>query len=269
MRTLKHLAENLKFCQFLETITDFETESFVRLFTPLSPKHDTEKVALEKLGTRVENETKFYCHCGQTFSHAHKKNIHTMRVHYGESLHCCKLCGRNFPSRATMKYHIQYKHEGFSVPCTFCDKRYSNIWSVRTHIQEKHMGITYDCNQCDKRFEKMGFLTQHKNKVHEGLRYACTFCEHTTNDTSNIGKHLKRWHLNEEQLRSVKINPGVQYKHWYKVFVETPESKEKKKAQKRRRLKGSKMKVPGETEHDSAQRKRGRPKKSERKEPEN
>ena len=179
MRTLKHVAENLKFWQFLETVTDFETESFVRLFTRLSPKHnETENVALEKLETGVQNEREFYCHCGQTFSHAHKKNIHTMRVHYGESLHCCKLCGRNFPSRATMKYHIQYKHEGFSVPCTFCDKRYSNIWGARTHIQEKHMGITYDCNQCDEKFEKLSCLSQHRKKVHDGLRYACTFCEH-------------------------------------------------------------------------------------------
>ena len=92
------------------------------------------------------------------------------------------------------------------------------------------MGITFDCNQCDKKYSQMGHLTQHRKTVHEGVRYACTFCEHTTGDFSNIRKHLKRWHLNEEQINAVKINPGMQYKQWYKVFIETEESKEKKKA---------------------------------------
>ena len=231
IKVLKHIARDLRINTLLDSIMDYETKSFEKLFLPQSQKQEkTRSPHIKKQRTqRQVPGTKYCCNvCRQMFPSKYIFKKHT-QSNCGQDVQC-SLCERKFTSRTSMKDHIKYKHEGKSYPCSFCDQRYSNIWSVKTHIDEKHMGITFDCNQCDKKYSQMGRLTQHRKTVHEGVRYACTFCEHTTGDFSNIRKHLKRWHLNEEQINAVKINPGMQYKQWYKVFIETEESKEKKKA---------------------------------------
>ena len=107
----------------------------------------------------------------------------------------------------------------------------------------------------------------HKKRMHEGIRYACTFCEHTTSETSNLVKHLKKWHLNEEQINSIRTNPGQKYSQWCKEFTETEESKAKKKAQsKMKRVEAWRKFVLGVDTPKSEKRSR-RPKRSKKKEP--
>ena len=185
---------------------------------------------------------------------------------HDQSPYKCNLCGRKFPSRATMKYHIQYKHEGISYPCDFCDKRFSNAWNVKGHIKAFHTGFTFNCDQCEKQFKGKGNLMHHKKRMHEGIRYACTFCEHTTSEISNLVKHLKKWHLNEEQINSIRTNPGQKYSQWCKEFTETEESKAKKKAQSKMKRVESWRKFVLGVDTPKSEKKSRRPKRSKKKE---
>ena len=273
IKALKDTATNLRIYQLLESINEYETEIFLKLFILLSPKQaKIGKVPCDDKNQKKpqqadEQETKYYCQlCGQMFFPRTAFENHMLKSH-DQSPYKCNFCGRKFPSRATMKYHIQYKHEGISYPCDFCDKRFSNAWNVKGHIKAFHTGFTFNCDQCEKQFKGKGNLMHHKKRMHEGIRYACTFCEHTTSETSNLVKHLKKWHLNEEQINSIRTNPGQKYSQWCKEFTETEESKAKKKAQsKMKRVEAWRKFVLGVDTPKSEKRSR-RPKRSKKKEP--
>ncbi|KAL6434184.1 hypothetical protein ACFW04_005946 [Cataglyphis niger] len=128
----------------------------------------------------------------------------------------CPRCNAGYTYKKTLKTHMKYdcgKEPRFK--CPYCSKRDKCSSNIYKHIRMRHDGkpvyvdrlesshiqlsewpksmSSYICSKCNAGFRRMWDLLRHKCGQ---TRYACPYCHKKDNSSSNVYRHIRRWHPN-------------------------------------------------------------------------
>ena len=137
--------------------------------------------------------------CPTTCGRKRDLRNHIQKLHTSERPLHCKMCGKSFHDRYTLKVHKK-SHEG--EKCFKCDLcPYSSI--SQRHL-ESHMLIhtaqkPFQCDQCDQSFRQKQLLKRHQNLYHNPAyiptapkekTYECPECGKRFRHKGNLIRHM-------------------------------------------------------------------------------
>ncbi|CAD1475426.1 unnamed protein product, partial [Heterotrigona itama] len=125
----------------------------------------------------------------------------------GKMSYHCPICNAGYTYKKTLKTHMKYdcgKEPRFK--CPYCNKRDKCSSNIYKHIRMRHDGMpviwpnvrtqagvsNYICSKCNAGFRRMWDLIRHK--CGQIPRYACPYCHKKDNSSSNVYRHIRRWH---------------------------------------------------------------------------
>lgn len=136
---------------------------------------------------------------------------HISKVHLKERKFLCTDCGKRFPGKTYLRYHIERHHSGGAKPyqCDRCSQRYPTKISIFKHLllvhQDKKKVFTNKCEFCWKAFYTKAHLARHMQRMHttgeedDGFRanpetnmFHCMFCQRQF-----VGKMICKQHINK------------------------------------------------------------------------
>ncbi|KYN32058.1 Krueppel-related zinc finger protein 1, partial [Trachymyrmex septentrionalis] len=144
----------------------------------------------------------------------------------GKMAYHCPRCNAGYTYKKTLKTHMKYdcgKEPRFK--CPYCSKRDKCSSNIYKHIRLRHNGkpvyvdrlessrssnssfhiqlsgwrsvrpvTSYICAKCNAGFRRTWDLIRHK--CGQTPRYACPYCHKKDNSSSNVYRHIRRWHPN-------------------------------------------------------------------------
>merc|ERR1712226_226792 len=142
----------------------------------------------------------FQCElCPTTCGRKTDLRLHMQKLHTSDKALHCKMCGKSFPDRYTLKVHKK-THEG--ERCFKCDLcPYSSI--SQRHLKS-HMLIhtdqkPFECDQCDQSFRQRQLLKRHQNLYHnpnyvppepKEKTHECPECARSFRHKGNLIRHM-------------------------------------------------------------------------------
>ncbi|KAG7205713.1 hypothetical protein KM043_007662 [Ampulex compressa] len=128
--------------------------------------------------------------------------------HSGKMSYHCPRCNAGYTYKKTLKTHMKYdcgKEPRFK--CPYCNKRDKCSSNIYKHVRVRHDDVriaewsnmatqatvsSYICPKCNAGFRRMWDLIRHK--CGQTPRYACPYCQKKDNSSSNVYRHIRRWH---------------------------------------------------------------------------
>ena len=146
-----------------------------------SPLQDTDSsstiIVAGKSSKTSKSKPAFYvCDiCGKVIGRKDNYTAH-LRKHTSIPL-VCPQCGRQCASKASLREHIEVRHENKRYECKECQKVFKSNSAFHLHKRRLHQGVVgHKCDICNQPFNERKQLRTHMNK-HEGIRpYCCEVC---------------------------------------------------------------------------------------------
>ncbi|XP_014481724.1 PREDICTED: zinc finger protein 157-like isoform X1 [Dinoponera quadriceps] len=152
---------------------------------------DTESV----LRARMVHDGKVYYHCGEC-----GKNLNSpytfywhIRIHTGERLFTCHMCGKRFRVNQGLARHLKETHAGVkNVPCDLCGRMFSTRRNAEDHRRIHTGERPYVCNVCGKTFKQKASLFVHNRTHSDVFPFKCSYCGQTFRTRSPLMVHITK-----------------------------------------------------------------------------
>ena len=95
-----------------------------------------------------------------------------MRLHTGEKLLVCSVCGKKFVTRQALLHHVVVHTGEKPFQCAICGNRFTQPANLRTHTKKKHdMGPIRGskCPHCHENFPSIVAIHQHILEDHQNI----------------------------------------------------------------------------------------------------
>ena len=147
----------------------------------------------------------YKCHCcKETYN-----LLEDLEMHYQMSETCievtCTDCQINFPSANDLRIHLkEIANEAEEVVedveifvCRFCQRGFHNNDPYVAHLKIHYSDKLKRCDVCSETFDSDEKLGIHYKLVHRAAKYPCIECGIIFSDKTNLKKHSKENHLND------------------------------------------------------------------------
>ena len=101
--------------------------------------------------------------CDKQFSSELQLAKHQI-VHLGP--YKCSVCGRGFPAKFFLEYHMNSHKDDKSKRCDFCKKIFSSVQAMKNHLSLHTGKYRFTCSNCGKGFNDKRAYEKHM-KTHE------------------------------------------------------------------------------------------------------
>ena len=142
----------------------------------------------------IKTKALFDCKiCGKDFASKAGVQIHHKREHL-KRRYSCSACDAEFKQTVHLQVHFRVHHGGIKFGCTRCNSTHNTKSGLKKHVESIHEGRKWKCHLCSKEFNQKGALKTHVEGNHYGRKYQCLHCHYSTGDMSNLNKHKKKMH---------------------------------------------------------------------------
>ena len=94
-----------------------------------------------------------------------------------------------------MKLFLNHKQVHKTIKCESCGESFN----YKAYYSHRKVCQVYKCDLCDFETKSKKDLTKHK-KVHQSNIKRCLFCTYTTQDSSNLKRHMLNIHSDTSKL---------------------------------------------------------------------
>ncbi|XP_050076563.1 uncharacterized protein LOC126563835 [Anopheles maculipalpis] len=128
--------------------------------------------------------------CGDSFESGMELLEHSESHTTRYEPHECQLCGEKFFDEATIKKHVQdrHQHELTATSCAICGKRCKSQTTLIKHAWDHSRERTHSCSQCGKTFHHMARLKRHMDS-HRNKTVRCEVCMQEFPDGRTLMNH--------------------------------------------------------------------------------
>ncbi|XP_035904862.1 uncharacterized protein LOC118508981 [Anopheles stephensi] len=128
--------------------------------------------------------------CGESFESGMELLEHSETHTARYEPHECQLCGEKFLDEATIKQHVQerHQHELTATSCAICGKRCKSQTTLIKHAWDHSRERAHSCSQCGKTFHHMARLKRHMDS-HRNKTVRCEVCMQEFPDGRTLMNH--------------------------------------------------------------------------------
>uniref|UniRef100_A0A336LQL8 CSON011282 protein n=1 Tax=Culicoides sonorensis TaxID=179676 RepID=A0A336LQL8_CULSO len=126
----------------------------------------------------------------------HKASVHAIQVKENGSVFRCRLCEKQFSSRAELFPHMtEHQKEKIERLCEICGKSFFSMEALKSHCRT-HSEIVCNVDGCNKKFNTGLELCQHSQAQKDNKMFCCKECGKNFTKNSSLKLH-ERTHKNE------------------------------------------------------------------------